>query len=52
MISNQWYVVLESDEVKTQPIGTTRLGEKMVFWRDSSGKVHAAATAARTAGWR
>lgn len=43
MISNQWYVVLESDEVKTQPIGTTRLGEKMVFWRDSSGKVHAAA---------
>ncbi|MHB8135395.1 MAG: Rieske 2Fe-2S domain-containing protein [Anaerolineaceae bacterium] len=43
MIRNQWYVVLESNEVKAQPIGTTRLGEKMVFWRDPSGKVHAAA---------
>lgn len=43
MISNQWYVVLESDEVKAQPVGATRLGEKMVFWRDPSGKVHAAA---------
>lgn len=42
MIRNQWYVVLESDEVKAQPVGTTRLGEKMVFWRDSSGKVCAA----------
>ncbi|MBN1371348.1 MAG: aromatic ring-hydroxylating dioxygenase subunit alpha [Anaerolineaceae bacterium] len=42
MIRNQWYVVLESSEVKKQPIGTTRLGEKMVFWRDESGKVNAA----------
>jgi phenylpropionate dioxygenase-like ring-hydroxylating dioxygenase large terminal subunit len=42
MIRNQWYVVLESDEVKTQPLGVTRLGEKMVFWRDQVGKVHAA----------
>lgn len=43
MIRNQWFVVLESAEVKTQPVGVMRLGEKMVFWRDSSGKVHAAA---------
>lgn len=43
MIRNQWYVVLESDEVKAKPVGATRLGEKMVFWRDQSGKVHAAA---------
>ncbi len=42
MIRNQWYVVLESYEVGNKPIGVTRLGEKMVFWRDSSGKVSAA----------
>ena len=42
MIQNQWYVVLESDEVKSRPIGVTRLGEKMVFWRDDSGHVRAA----------
>lgn len=39
MIPNQWYVVLDSDQVKTRPIGVTRLGEKLVFWRDSKGKV-------------
>lgn len=43
MIRNQWYVVLESSEVGDRPIGVTRMGEKMVFWRDSSGKAHAAA---------
>jgi len=42
MIRNQWYVVLESDEVKTHPVSATRLGEKMVFWRNQAGKVHAA----------
>lgn len=42
MIRNQWYVVLESSEVTKQPIGTMRLDEKMVFWRDESGKVNAA----------
>ncbi len=26
MIRNQWYVVLESNEVKSSPIGVTRLG--------------------------
>ncbi len=31
MIRDQWYVVLESDEVGNRPIGVTRLGEKMVF---------------------
>jgi len=41
MIKNQWYVVLESKEVKThRPVGVTRLGEKLVFWRDSKGKVN------------
>lgn len=42
MIRNQWYVVLESDEVGRKPVGVTRLGEKMVFWRDASGRVNAA----------
>ncbi len=41
MIRNQWYVVLESNEVKPKkPVGVTRLGEKLVFWRDSHGKVN------------
>jgi phenylpropionate dioxygenase-like ring-hydroxylating dioxygenase large terminal subunit len=43
MIRNQWYVVLESNEVKKKkPIGTTRMGEKLVFWRAKSGVVHCA----------
>ncbi len=42
MIRNQWYVVLESNEVGNQPVGVTRLGEKLVFWRDQAGKVCAA----------
>jgi phenylpropionate dioxygenase-like ring-hydroxylating dioxygenase large terminal subunit len=42
MIRNQWYVVWESSEVVAHPIGVTRLGEKMVFWRDQTGKVCAA----------
>ena len=43
MIRNQWYVVLESNEVGNRPIGVTRLGEKLVFWRDPAGKVCSAA---------
>jgi phenylpropionate dioxygenase-like ring-hydroxylating dioxygenase large terminal subunit len=42
MIRNQWYVVLESKQVGVNPIGVTRLGEKLVFWRDSDKKVHCA----------
>jgi phenylpropionate dioxygenase-like ring-hydroxylating dioxygenase large terminal subunit len=41
VIRDQWYVVLESQEVKAgKPLGVTRMGEKLVFWRDSGGKVH------------
>jgi phenylpropionate dioxygenase-like ring-hydroxylating dioxygenase large terminal subunit len=40
MIPNQWYIVLESREVrKGKPVGVTRMGEKMVFWRDTEGKL-------------
>jgi phenylpropionate dioxygenase-like ring-hydroxylating dioxygenase large terminal subunit len=42
MIRNQWYVVLESNEVGTYPVGVNRLGEKLVFWRDPEGKVNTA----------
>jgi phenylpropionate dioxygenase-like ring-hydroxylating dioxygenase large terminal subunit len=38
MIPNQWYAILESNEVKAgQRIGVTRMGEKLVAWRSSSG---------------
>jgi phenylpropionate dioxygenase-like ring-hydroxylating dioxygenase large terminal subunit len=40
MIPNQWYAVLESSEVPNgKPIGVTRMGEKLVFWRDTQGKL-------------
>ena len=40
MIRNQWYAVLESKEVpKGTLIGVTRLGEKLVFWRNKNGKL-------------
>ncbi|MGD0003666.1 MAG: aromatic ring-hydroxylating dioxygenase subunit alpha [Anaerolineaceae bacterium] len=40
MIRNQWYVILESNEVKPgRPVGVTRLGEKLVLWREADGKV-------------
>jgi phenylpropionate dioxygenase-like ring-hydroxylating dioxygenase large terminal subunit len=39
LIRDQWYAVLESSEVRPgKPIGVTRLGEKLVFWRDSDGE--------------
>lgn len=37
MIRKQWYAVLESAELKKKPLGVTRLGERLVFWRDASG---------------
>jgi phenylpropionate dioxygenase-like ring-hydroxylating dioxygenase large terminal subunit len=39
MIPNQWYVVLESREVRPgRLLGVTRMGERLVFGRGSSGK--------------
>jgi len=39
MIPNQWYVVLESREVKPgRLLGVTRMGERLVFARDRAGK--------------
>jgi phenylpropionate dioxygenase-like ring-hydroxylating dioxygenase large terminal subunit len=40
MIRNQWYIVLDSKEVKQgKPLAVTRMGEKLVFWRTSDGLV-------------
>ncbi|MGA7605392.1 MAG: Rieske (2Fe-2S) protein, partial [Anaerolineales bacterium] len=40
MIPNQWYISLESKEVKKgKPVGFTRMGEKIVAWRDSQGNL-------------
>ncbi len=40
MIPNQWYAILESKEVpKNRPVGVTRMGEKLVAWRDRRGVV-------------
>ncbi len=42
MIRNQWYVVLDSKQVGDKPVGVKRLGEKLVFWRDSKQQVRCA----------
>ncbi|MFC2046384.1 Rieske 2Fe-2S domain-containing protein [Chloroflexota bacterium] len=39
MIPNQWYVLMVSKQVKDKPVGVTRMGEKLVFWRDGTGSV-------------
>ena len=39
MIPNQWYVLMESKQVNHKPVGVTRMGEKLVFWRDGAGRV-------------
>ena len=40
MIPNQWYAILDSKEVRSgKPVGVTRMGEKLVAWRDSKGQV-------------
>lgn len=39
MIPDQWYVVMDSSQVKSRPVGATRMGERLVFWRDAAGRV-------------
>lgn len=40
MIRNQWYAILESNEVKkNRPVGVTRMAEKLVAWRDQAGRL-------------
>jgi phenylpropionate dioxygenase-like ring-hydroxylating dioxygenase large terminal subunit len=41
MIRDQWYIIMESREVRRgKPVGVTRLGEKLVLWRDSQDTLH------------
>ncbi|MGX8794830.1 Rieske 2Fe-2S domain-containing protein [Fusibacter sp. JL298sf-3] len=41
MIPNVWYAVLDAKEIKPgKLLGVTRLGEKLVFWRDAHGRVN------------
>lgn len=37
--SGHWYVVLSSRELKKRPVGKTRFGTPLVFWRDAHGEV-------------
>ena len=39
MIPNLWYVVMDSSQVRDKPVGVTRMGEKLVFWREGTGRV-------------
>jgi len=40
MIPNQWYVILESSEIrKGKIVSLTRMGEKMVAWRNTKGEL-------------
>lgn len=40
-LRGQWYPVLSSWEVTSNPIGITRLEEQIVLWRDQQGQIHA-----------
>lgn len=40
MINNQWYVILESKELRRgKPIKIKRLNQQLAMWRDAKGKV-------------
>ncbi len=41
MIRNQWYGILDAKELKAdKPVGVTRMGEKLVLWRNAEGTVN------------
>jgi phenylpropionate dioxygenase-like ring-hydroxylating dioxygenase large terminal subunit len=40
-VRDLWYPVAPSWQVGNAPIGVTRLGERLVLWRDGKGEVHA-----------
>jgi len=40
MIKNQWYAVLESREIRAGKLtGVTRLGERLVFWKNNNNEI-------------
>src|SRR5690349_21465477 len=40
-LRNCWYPIAASYQVHEAPVGLTRLGERIVVWRDNDGRVHA-----------
>ena len=40
-LRNLWYPIAPSWQVGENPLGVTRLGERIVIWRDRDGAVHA-----------
>ncbi|HEY5350780.1 MAG TPA: Rieske 2Fe-2S domain-containing protein, partial [Candidatus Lustribacter sp.] len=40
-LRNRWWPLVASALVGDAPVGLTRLGEKLVVWRDAAGDVHA-----------
>ena len=40
-LMKMWYPVLPSWRVHSDPVGITRLSQKIVLWRDNKGAVHA-----------
>ncbi len=36
-LPDQWYPLIESRRLRRKPLGLTRLGERMVLWRDATG---------------
>ena len=40
-LRNLWYPIAPSWQVGENPLGVTRLGERIVIWRDREGAVHA-----------
>jgi phenylpropionate dioxygenase-like ring-hydroxylating dioxygenase large terminal subunit len=39
-LPNQWYALYPSSWVTDKPVGITRLGQRLVLWRDGKGEVH------------
>ena len=39
-LRNRWWCIAPSRMVQTKPVALTRLGDRMVAWRDQSGKVN------------
>jgi phenylpropionate dioxygenase-like ring-hydroxylating dioxygenase large terminal subunit len=53
MIPNQWYAILESNEVKPgRPVTVKRMSERLVLWRNTRGEVACMRDLSHTEGWR
>jgi phenylpropionate dioxygenase-like ring-hydroxylating dioxygenase large terminal subunit len=38
MLADRWYPILESSKLRRRPVGVTRMGRRLVLWRDGSGR--------------